>query len=91
MTENENTAFLQSEIIKKLAVLESLGIDIPEASKMKDNAYHISIDGWKITSFSNITDAYNCLTAMIETAHFMRQSQEAYPNLLKNWTPLEYS
>ena len=90
MTENENTAFLQSEIIKKLAVLEGLGVDIPQVSKQRDNNYHMFIDGWEITSFPDLHGANNCLTAMIETAHFMRQLQEAYPNRLKDWTPLEY-
>ena len=91
MEQNENIGYIQSEIIKKLIVLEGLGINIPETRKMRDNAYHISIAGWSITSFSNVTDAYNCLTAMIETADYMKQCQESYPNRLKNWEPLEYS
>ena len=91
MTENEIREILEPELAEKLAVLESLGIDIPGVRKLKDNAYHISIAGWSITSFSNVTDAYNCLTAMIETADYMKQCQESYPNRLKNWEPLEYS
>jgi len=90
MTENDMTEYRQEVMIERINTLKSLGIEAG-VYPYKNNTYQIGIDGWNITTFTDLEDVNKCLTAMIETAHFMHQCQESYPNRIKNWTPLEYS